>query len=116
MTTTRDVTKQPKWVQLRLSVLESSVNYWKEKARGASEDDTEVFIRNFPDDDTGLPPQSELSFIIENDGTEQGRFDVRVKDGRLQITGVGRRMSDQLRVSPRSTNIVYVDLTPWPDA
>jgi hypothetical protein len=112
-----DVTKLPQWAQRQLDAAESSAEYWRTKARLAESGDTEVFIRSntrFASDALGLPPESTIQFMLRNqDGEDIGRFDVRIKDGLLEVTGVGERMSDQLRTLHHSSNIMFVELTPW---
>lgn len=113
-----DVTRLPKWAQGRIAQAEQSARYWREKMTFADSGDTEVFIRRFGVGNIGLPPESMVSFMVTNDDETTGRFDVRLgEDQRLEVIGVGAvGLSDQVRVIPRSTNLFYVELTPWENA
>ncbi len=110
----QDITKLPKWAQLRISVAENSVEYWKTKILMAESGHTEVFVQDHQDGDRGLPPGSRISFkIIDDDGEEAGRYDVSMTDeGTIEVRGVGR---NQLRTIHRSSNVFEVELVPYSD-
>jgi len=111
----QDVSKLPKWAQLKISVAENSAEYWRNKIQAGEAGDTEVWVQYYPNDDKGLPPGSRISFkLFDEDGEESGRYDVRMTDhGTIEIVGSGRRMRDQLRTIHKSSNMFEVELIPW---
>lgn len=110
-----DTTTLPKWAQSRIEVAENRAEYWRKQIHKAEVGHTEVFVQQYPNEDVGLPPGSMISFKLQTiDGEETGRYDVRMTEkGTLEIRGVGRRMSDQLRTIHRSSNVFEVDMIPW---
>ncbi len=112
------VSSLPKWAQGMIKSLESSVEYYRLQAERADAGDTEVVIRDH-NGDIGLPPGSTISFIFRdpnNPEVELGRIDAGIREGGvLNVMGVGRLVHDQLRVLPRSSNLVHIELVPWED-
>lgn len=102
-----DVTKLPKWAQVRISNLESKlkadVAYWKGKAVEAETGDTNTFLGDYPDD-IGLPRGSRIVFVLPS-----GRISADVRDDHLHL----HARNGALVVQPVVTNAVNIRTEKW---
>lgn len=104
-----DRSKLPKWAQQELDRLDSAVEYHKSRlaeslGQGAESSDTEVYM-GYKEKPVGLPDGTPVHFKLS-----YGRVGVRVKDGKLEVSGLG--VGGGLAIFPHVSNLVNVSVVP----
>lgn len=102
-----DKSKLPKWAQQEMERLENSAEYHKARLRESLGDndqvsDTQIYM-GYQEDLVGLPSGTPIRFKLS-----YGKVEVRVNEGRLEVTGVNGALS----IFPHVTNVVQVAVVP----
>lgn len=98
-----DLSKLPKWAAGEIDTLRRRLARREEEDRKASIGDTEVFIETVGAtgqlERKGLPPRSQVSFIVAGE-----QIDVHVTNEGLRVGGYNKMIA----VYPRAANVIIV--------